>query len=424
MGTAGSNNGILSMFVSVFSNYWWLILPYPLWYMFSMLWFEYVAAYAPDSWLASFKWTMFEIIPQRDDERGPKPMEAFYTGLSGVTASPNTFDKWIKGAYVQDFFSLEMVGAEGKVHYYIRLMKKYRNMVEAQIYAQYPEAQIIEVEDYCSNFPKIIPNRKWDLWGTDFEFTKPDPYYPLRTYDKFEEDITGEAMDPMSSIIEVLGALSKGQHIWLQYVIVPIPEGDSIKAGEVLVNKLKGKAVAESKGLLGDLMEVFSNLFAGMSGVVEFKTVAKKDELPLETRLSPKEKEILTAVEDSVGKNNFRTKMRMIYLGERDGFDKSYVGTFIGALKQFNDMNMNQIKPEDISKTYGKIFFTEGIAAHRKRKIFNRYRNRNRDGANIVLSTKELATVYHFPNISVKSAAIAQTTSRLSVAPANLPIEM
>lgn len=424
MASPQGNSGIAEIIASVFLNYWWLILPFPIWYLFKMLWFEYVAVYAPNSWYAAFKWTVLEIIPQRDVEKGPKPMEMLYAGLSGVITGHNTFDIWLKGAYTQDPFSLELVGAEGKVHYYIRLLKKYRNMVEAQIYAQYPEAQIVEVEDYFQKFPKIVPNRDWDLWGTDFEFTKPDPYYPLRTYDKFAEDITGEMIDPMAAIVEVLGALPPGQFICLQYVIVPIPEGDSIKAGEKLANKLKGKAVAEPKGLFGDLIEVFLNVISGMLGKVEFSAAAKKEELPLDTRLSPMEREVLKAVEENIGKNNFSTKMRMLYLGRRDGFDRSFVGTFIGSLKQFNDLNMNQIKPEDISKTYGKIFFTDKITAFRKRKIYNRYRNRNRDGKLIILSTKELATVYHFPDISVKSPAVTQSASKLGAAPANLPVEM
>jgi hypothetical protein len=416
---------ILSNFGSVFTSFWWLILAWPVWYIFKIVWQDFVAVYSKDSWYAGYKWTMLEVIPPRDVERGPKPMENFYTGLTGVWSTHNTFDVWVKGAYRQDTFGVELVSEEGRVHYYIRLLKKYRNMVESQIYAQYPEAQILEVEDYYNKFPKVIPNKDWDLWGSDFTFVQSDPYYPIKTYDQFEESITGEMIDPMAAMVETLGTLGPGQHIWLQYVLVPVLEGDSIKGGKTLADKLKGKPAAESGGrFLTDIMDVFANIFAGLFKPPEFKTVAaKKDEQPLDTRLSPMERDVLKAVEENLGKNFFKTKMRMIYLGKRDGFDKSFVGTFIGALKQFNDLNMNQIKPEDISKTYGIIFFTEKIAALRKRKIYDRYRRRNTDGANMLFSTKELATMFHFPDISVKSHAITQTTSKLGAAPPNLPTE-
>ncbi|MEI6587674.1 MAG: hypothetical protein WCO05_01865 [Candidatus Moraniibacteriota bacterium] len=424
-------NGAVSIFDilnysgSVFASYWWVILPAPFWYIFNIVWFDYVSHYGADCWNSKYKWTMLEVIPPREIERGPKPMEIFFTGLSGVISTHNHFSIWLDGAFRQDFFGLELVGEEGKVHYYIRLLKKHRNLVEAQIYAQYPEAQVMEVEDYYTKFPKVIPNKKWDLWGADFIFVKPDPYYPIKTYDQFEESITGEMIDPMAALVEVLGTLGPGQHIWLQYVIVPVQEGESIKGGKVLADKLKFRATESTGGrLIADVVDVLSNLWAGLFAPPEFKVAtAKKDELPLEMRLSTVEKDILKAVEENLGKNFFKTKMRMIYLGKREGFDKSHVSAFVGAIKQFNDLNMNQIKPEDISKTYGQIFFVNRIANLRKRKIYDRYRRRNMDGANLMLSTKELATMFHFPDLSVKSHAITQTTSKLGAAPSNLPID-
>lgn len=414
-----------SMFLNIFYHAWWAILVWPLWYIFVILWKDYVFFYSVDSWNNAYKWTMLEVIPPRDIERGPKPMETFYAGLTGVMTTHSNFDVWLNGAYRQDPFGVELVGEEGKVHYYIRLLKKYRNLVEAQIYAQYPEAQILEVEDYYNKFPKVIPNRDWDLWGADFTFVQKEPYYPIKTYDQFEESITGEMVDPMAALVEVMGALGLGQHIWLQYVLVPVPEGDSINGGKALADKLKGKPAAVTGGRLWhDLTDVLSNLLASLFGPPEFKAVAaKKEEQPLDTRLSPMERDILKAVEENLGKNFFKTKMRLIVLGKRDVFDKSFVSAFVGAIKQFNDLNMNQVKPEDISKTYANTFFKERISNFRKRKIYDRYRKRNMDGENLMLSTKELATMFHFPDMSVKSHALTQTTSKLGVAPSNLPIE-
>jgi len=416
---------IISNFGNVFTSFWWVILPWPFWYIFKIVWFDYVAFYAADSWNGKYKWTMLEVIPPRDIERGPKPMENFYAGLTGVMTTHNNFDVWLNGAFRQDYFGVELVGEEGQVHYYIRLLKKYRNLVEAHIYAQYPEAQILEAEDYYTKFPKVVPNRNWDLWGVDFTFVQKEPYYPIRTYDQFEESITGEMIDPMAALVEVMGALGPGQHVWLQYVLVPIPETESIAAGKALADKLKGRAVAVSGGrLLHDISDVLSNLISGLFAPPEFKALAeKKEEQPLDTRLSPVERDTLKAVEENLSKNFFKTKMRMIVLGKKEVFDKTIISAFVGAIKQFNDINMNSVKPEDISKTYGQIFFADRISSFRKRKIYDRYRKRNMDGALMLFSTKELATMFHFPDMSVKSHALTQTTSKLGVAPANLPIE-
>ncbi len=403
--------------------FWWIIFPIMFWYIFKIIWVDFTLVYSANSWRSSHNWIVLEIIPPREIEKGPKMMENIFTGISAVITSYNTFDTYIKGAWEQDRFSFELVGEEGKMRFLIRTHKKHQKMVEAQIYAQYPDAEILEVPDYTQNFPKIIPNKHWDLWGADFEFVGKDPI-PIKTYDRFEETVTGEMIDPMAAIAEVIGMLGPNQHIWLQYVLSPITEGENKKKAHLdVIKKLKGEKVVEPMGILGHLADVFVNLIGGMSAPVEFSKAEKKEEAPLEFRLSPMEKEVLKATEENLGKNLFKTKMRYIYVAKRDNWDGGFKGSFIGALKQFNDVNFNNFKPEDISKTYGKIFFTGPRADFRKRKLYNRYKSRNMDGTNILFSTKEMATLFHFPDMGVKSPAVQRTAGRLGSAPANLPIE-
>jgi hypothetical protein len=176
-------------------------------------------------------------------------------------------------------------------------------------------------------------------------------------------------------------------------------------------------------GPIDHLLDVFSNITKGLFGPVEFATAEKKEQAPLEFRLTPVEKETLKAVEEKLGRNCFRTKIRFILLGKRENFDKSKLPAFIGTIKQFSDINMNQIKPEDITKTYGKIFFIKRMETFRKRKIWARYKTRNMDGPKMVFSTKELATLFHFPDMGVKSPAVPRTSSKLGSAPPNLPIQ-
>ena len=413
---------VAKAFGAAIFNFWWAIFPIAFFYIFKVLWIDYVGWYSEGSWYASQKWTVLEVFPPREIEKGPKSMESFFVGLTGVLTTYDVFSEYMKGSWFHDRFSMELVGEEGKIHFYIRTQKKHRNMVEAQIYAQYPDAEIVEVEDYTQKFPKIVPNRRWDLWGSDFEFVGPAPY-PIKTYDYFEESITGEMNDPMAAITEVLGTLGPGQHIWLQYVLQPLSEKWNIdKAQKAVVDKLTGRTTGAVLGPLDHLLDVFSNLWAGLFAPVEFKTTAKKEEAPLEFRLSPIEKERLKAVEENLGKSSFKTKMRMIVLGKKEVFDRAKIGAFIGAIKQFNDINFNSFKPNDISKTYANFVLKKERLAFRQRKIYNRYRNRNMDGALMVFSTKELATLYHFPDMGVKSPAIIRTESKLGAAPANLPV--
>lgn len=396
-------------------------MPVLLWFVFKYVWKDYVVEYSKDSWLNNLQWTVLEIIPPKEVEKSPKVMESIYSGIAGVIVAISIFDEWLKGAFT-DQFSLEIVGDEGTTHFYVRTQKKFRNLVEAQIYAQFPDAEIMEVPDYTARFPKVIPNKDWDLWGTDVEFKMPDPY-PIRTYDKFEEDVTGTMIDPLAAMAEVIGKLGPGQHIWLQYIIQPLPEKWRDDFYQKLVDKLSKKAEKKEQNILQHIADVIVNIPKALFGPIEFAADEDKNDQPLEFKLTPGEKEILKAVEENFGKNVFKTKMRLLILGRKDVFDKTFVSSFFGSIKQFSDLNMNNLKPNDVSKTYAHYFMKKARMAARQRKIYRRYKVRSMDGVKIIFSTKELATLFHFPNMEVKAPSVTMIQSKRGTAPANLPIE-
>ena len=116
--------------------------------------------------MAGIQWIVLEIKPPREIERSPKIMEQVFAGFWGIFGTVATkYEKYIKGK-LQDYLSAEIVGIDGEIHFFLRIPAKYRNLVEAQIYAQYPQAEIKEVDDYIKNIPADIPNKNWDLWGS------------------------------------------------------------------------------------------------------------------------------------------------------------------------------------------------------------------------------------------------------------------
>jgi hypothetical protein len=408
----------LSSAWKAFSNIWYIAIPLVFYYPFKIVWLEYRQM----TFAKTIEFVSLEIIPPRDIEKSPKPMESVFIGISGILGTFTNFEVY-GGGKMTEKFSFEIVGIEGKVHFYLRVPKSKRKLIEAHFYAQYQGVEIVEVSDYVNDVPRLIPNKKWDLWGTDFELVKPDPY-PIRTYKYFEEEITGTMIDPFSALVEAVGKTGPGEQIWLQYVIVP--EFESEKFGKEEIQKLAGR-VTSPEGIFSrigeDIADVFSNIFKGFFSPVEFVAKEeKKQEQPLEFRLTPVEKEVLKALENNVGKNMFKTKMRFIYLSRRDIFDMGQVSSFVGGLKQFNDINLNSLKPNDLSKTYAHYnFFKAPRLLYRKRKIFRRYRMRDLDGKRFFLSTEELATIYHLPDMNVVSPFVPRTESKRGGAPSNLP---
>ena len=418
---------IFGMFGAVL-DVWFLVFPFAFFFLFKLLWMKYIHR----KYIYTLKWMMLEIIPPRELEKSPKLMESIFAGLAGVIKNPNPVEVYVQG-FLPDYFSFEMVGSEGSVHFYVRTQTKYRNLIEAHFYAQYPDVEIIEVPDYTEAVPVTIPNKDWDIWGTEFEFVKPD-VYPIRTYPNFEEDVTGKMIDPLAGLTEVLAQTGPGQHLWLQYLINPRgQEGAWVKEyGKKIVDELTGKTPEEKIGVLRrvghDLFEVGANIHKGLfAQEIEFTELeAEKKELgPLEFRLTPGEKEILKAVEVNMSKQQFQTKMRFLYIGRREGFDKTLVSSFIGGIKQFNDMSLNSFKPNDSTKTNANFLFAQSRLRFRQRLLHTHYRDRDWDDSEhtFYLSTEELATVFHLPDMAVMTPTMSRVAAKRGGAPSNLPIE-
>ena len=405
----------------VMSYTWFIILPPILFFVFDIYWIRHIQ----DAFWASADWVVLEIIPPKNIEKSPKPMEALFVLFAGAEKGYDIAEEYISGMF-PDYMSLEIVSDQGTVHFYIRTMKKYRNLVEAGIYGQYPDCEIIEVPDYVNEVPKIIPNGQWDLWGADIAVQNHEAY-PIRTYKAFEEDITGTMIDPLSGLLEVMGKVGPGQQMWLQWVIAPHKPSWAGKKGKELTDKLKGKekkVVPLFERIWKDITDVFGGIFTGWHTPVEFAAEKKKDEQPLDTRLSPGERDVLKAVEDNLGKLQFSTKGRYLYLGRRENFDKATgITAFWGSIKQFNDDNLNSLKPDNTSKTFANWFNQRNRLRYRQRKILRRYRNRSRDGATFTFSTEELATVFHFPDMNVMAPSFSRVEAKRGGAPSNLPIE-
>lgn len=400
---------------------WFIIFPPILYFLFKMLWLDHVQ----DAFMGGIKYVLLEIIPPKEIEKSPKLMESFFAGIAGMQKGFNANEEFILGQLPQRI-SLELVSVGGEIHFYIRVPKPFRNLIEANLYAQYPDSEITEVPDYVENVPKIVPSKDWDLWGTDFALVKPDAY-PIKTYTYFEEDVTGKMIDPLSSILEVMGKLPPDQQIWFQCVIYPESEAWVAK-GKQAVQELAGRVSKTSTGadkLVNDLLEVIMNIpRAIMASELKFGGEdSPKEQQPLDQRMTPIEKDVLKALETNIGKNVFRTKMRFLYLGRRENFSKANVSSFMGSLKQFSDLNLNSFKPDSVSKTAAAYFRVADRMLFKQRRIFKRYLSRDMTGSKFYLSTAELATLFHLPDMSVMAPSLTRIASKRGGAPPNLPME-
>src|SRR3989344_857646 len=403
----------LRIVYDLFFGFWWIYLP-PL---FFFAWLASLETYNRLKYLASLEWVLLEIRVPREVNKSPKGMEQIFAALYGIFLGPVRWqDKFFKGK-VPDWFSFEMAGTGGEIHFYVRTQTKYRNLVETQIYAQYPDSELAEVESCFASLPSSLPNNEYDLWGGEEILSKEDAY-PIRTYPEFEEKATGpeaaKRIDPVASLLETLSSLEYKEYMSVQLLIRPVGD-DWVKNGQVVVDKLMGKKAKAQEDWLTKAIFGFDTFLSGAESV-------KKEEKKENEQLSPGKRDVLEAVEKSFTKLGFESGIRLIYIYPKDMFKMTHLVAMNGALKQFASPALNSFKLNGKTTPPIKGLFYKQKAYARKKRIYRKFRDGLFVEKQFILTTEELATVYHFPDSSVKSPLLPRVEAKKGEPPAGLPI--
>ncbi|MBI3633364.1 MAG: hypothetical protein HY226_03680 [Candidatus Vogelbacteria bacterium] len=368
-------------------------------------WKRYIASY----FISKLDWVLVEVTLPKETFKSPRAMEVVL-GAFHQAPGINILEQYYLGN-VRPWSSLEIASINGHVHFFIRILKKYRVAVETHIYSQYPTAEIHEVSDYVYGVPYLKKDSGWQLFGTEFKFTKEDAY-PIKTYVDYglDKDPKEEfKVDPMTSALEFMGSVGPGEQVWFQILIMAAQKRFR-KPGTYLEMQ---DWVGDSKALLDKLM----------------KRDKLKDAVMLsnEILLSPGERSIVEAIERQISKMGFDCGIRIVYLAEKDKFNPANISGLMSVVKQYNSLNLNGFKPARYTSydpwqdPFGKKL------PKAKEAIFEAYCNRGwfyppYSRLPFVLNTEELATIYHFPGAVAATPTFARAESKRGEAPVNLPI--
>jgi len=430
----------------IIKNWWWTLLPFVLWrpFLFWWLWWR------QEVWMFAQKSVLLEIKMPQDVLKPIRAMEQAFNAIWANTFDPpDWWEKWFEGKQLLSV-QLEMASEGGDPHFYIRCHESRRDAIESSIYSQYPDAEISLADDYTKHVPQNIPNKEWDLWGTDYIMNKLD-VYPILTYLKFfeESEMAKEEkrIDPMVNLLEGMTKMKPGEYLWVQVAFSPITnskkpeEGEEfIKRGEKERDKLaKRTEKAKQKSILQEAADEL------ISGTIPGAKEEKEQIFPAEMRMTPGEKDMVTGVENKVAKRCSRSYIRFIYLAKRDVYFGGAKAIPFGFFNQFSTENLNQLKPWPRTLTKIKKYVTlmkvpipinELLRARRvfrkKRRLFFRYIRRfpplfpkpSKEGI-FLLNTEELATIFHFPGRAVApSPTVPRVGAKRGGAPADLPLEL
>ncbi|MBI4994925.1 type IV secretion system DNA-binding domain-containing protein [Candidatus Peregrinibacteria bacterium] len=298
----------------------------------------------------------------------------------------------------QDFFSLEYAVFNNQIFMYVVLPRHIVPLFEKQITGFYPDAYIEQVPDY--NIFK--PNSR--VAGCYMRMTKA-PFYPLKTYMR-----TGS--DPLNNLTNVLSKLGQEEGAAIQIVVRPEGEGWQEEgrkhAEEIFVHK---KSTAWWNPLVW-----FGVIFGiGVRGAEELKE--NMDTSKGATRTTPMTDDQVKAIEEKNTKQGYEAVIRIITCAPTYRQAKEQLINVRSGFAQFNTTDNNSFVRTKYHSTRALVrnYIMRNLSRSWQMRLFNR---------EMILSSEELASIFHFPNIRFnRSTTIAWQNFKIAPAPPNIPLE-
>jgi len=265
---------------------------------------------------------------------------------------------WFSFLRPQEHLTLEIVALPEDIRFYVSCHRKLKDLVEKQIHGAYPDAEIKEVYEY--NIFSEKGKVAYALLGL-----RSAPFYPIKVY----KDLP---TDPLSLITSALAKMQPGEGAAIQILISPA-SGKWRAAGRKFISKTKKQEADPEKARFS----------------VDAKT--------------------LEAIENKCSKPGFETQIRIVVCSSSEEEAKAHLANIKSAFEQFSS-DLNGFKKKRIFLK--SAFMTDFIY---------RYQPMIRFGNQTILSSEELATIFHFPNKQVETPHIFWIYAKKAPAPEKIP---
>lgn len=295
----------------------------------------------------------------------PEDNEVKIDAMEQIISSLSSLYKGAKFYFLQILESqpsvcFEIFGTSEDIRFYISTPKKYQDLIEKQIYSVYAGAGITVVDE-----PNIYPEEgKVEYCWLGI---KKSPFYPLKTYKEIPTD-------PLSAVTSALSKLSPGESVAIQLVLSPT-NGAWAKSGKGFVAATKKSEANPEKA--------------------SYKVDARQ----------------LEAIDTKSSKAGFETAIRIISIAPSTEIAKTNMSNVKACFGQFespwNKLSSRKIRfknlfLEDFIYKYPIIYWWKGKT---------------------ILSTDEIASIFHFPNRGIETPNVYWLKSKNAPAPTDSPQE-
>lgn len=413
-----------------------ILAPFPLAYLAIFLWH----GYRSDRFIEGIEWVLLEIKVPREMNKTPAAMELVFSNAFYHKSSKGFWEIYIQGA-VWFWFSLEIVSIDGQVHFFIRTPTRIRDLVETQIYGQFPQAKVSEVEDYVFDIPQYTKNGEWNVWGCEFTKKQHDAY-PIKTYKDWGDEMkTGQKeefkIDPLTPTIEYLGSLRKGEQVWIQMIV-----RQSLKTWWSDRTKRHEKIYGAAYDELVRITAPFTRTQKNEDSPADALTFA------LDMRVPEPLKPMMKSVLDHMGKLHYDCGIRLVCLADKKYISDDRFNSLRREVRllfrQFANPQLNELHRVNSTQFDAPWSDPTGLALTKmKKRMIDWYRLRifyntpmqyDLDYPSLirnffpsgkpqifVVSSEELATLFHFPGMVSETPTFKRIESKIAKPPSNLP---
>ena len=344
---------------------------------------------------AVFDNVVLAIRVPKENEKDARSAEQMFASLHGLLkVTPE----------IQEHLSFEIVSSVEGINFYAVVPRELQTFIESQIYAQYPEAEIREAEDYAAKIDPLAHA----VDGTRLQLEK-EYIFPLRTFPDFE-------VDPLAAITGAISDLSGGEQVWIQILLRPVPDVWQ-EEGHAYIERVReggGSGGISLPEIFADIQKEVAGLFSHFVQAIftPVPEAAKKAEAASSgpARLSAGQELELKAIEEKLTHMGFETLIRIVTLAPDGGMASGRLRSTLASFRQFSTANLNGfMRGEDLPEAEREKFLEDY-----RQRLFSSEQS-------YILNTFELASVFHLPSVSVETPAIAWTASRRGEPPLNLP---
>lgn len=361
-------------------------------------------------------------LPQ-EVTKSPEAMEFVISQIHN-TANPDNFVQTFMQGKKPLPFSFEIASIGGEVRFYVNVpTKKTRDAFEANMYAQYPNVEIIEEPvDYAAEIPIDYEKLGYEVFAVHMGKKKAG-HLPIKSYidyglDKFPKE--EEKVDPMTPMLEVMGSIKPHERIFVQFIAISFRRS-SFQNGQLQI----GEGPNWNEGSKKEIDTILrrdpkTKLYKHPSGKEGVSGMATHTAGELNS---------VAALERHFSKYAYNTAIRWLYINTKGGFNGDLINPAIRMFSQ-TDWGMNGIGVRWRTDFDYKDFFPgkkkKELKALKKQEV-KEYRRRSyvpKSGGDDykIFTAEELATVFHLPGAVALTPTIDRVPSKRGEAPSNLPI--